>query len=601
MSLNSDGREEILLPGDPLEYPYDNAGSVYPHSYTDLFNREPHRLLKSLVHYGSITLQRQPTLPEGVEVIYPTLIRFSDDALTPEEFPTLFRIFPPEPNKLRTILPSQILDGSQEELMNMLPDLHVHNQVVIPHHVGQNCWIIFLTLIPQHTIDLYTIGDVTHGQMDPLVNKIIPAFGEVLPDIRFTIRLRLQVPNSLKLDPVLLSFTLSHSLHRHDGYLDLTCDSILRQKCTLLAPLIRAHDRWFGQLQLQNATNASHPFIVYGANSNDKLAALNKAGWSVIDVRGDGNCGYYALIIGLENHGNFSYSIRNRNTSYQPMSTNSPWQKKILQLRRCMKQQSELLLRREYPPENRSQDFWQYTTVYGGTAEEFDNLSNAFASDDLDDVAYFDGSFGISLQDCSQEAGELREFYFMDPTWAPHVFSFVFNLRVIVYSRQSTCTKANKLGTTWSTTIFYFNNPVNERVMQYPFLHRITDTEFKQIATVELLFTFGVSKNQHKIPGHFQYLRRVLFANIPSTPAPPTKSLRQYLSQLVTKSKRKARKRVLTEQGSPDLELRKARLGDQPTASPDNEPSNQPKRQSSYFFRSSLSSFLVHNDSFQRS
>jgi hypothetical protein len=544
MTLNPDGLEILL--GDKFKYPYNNT-VPFSRSYEDKYNRNPRRLLKSAAHFGALLQERArsqvPTemqeIPPEMQEIFATFVQFSDDSLTPEQLPSLIRYFRPDSIKSRTILPPQILDGNNEEITkNMARDLRLHHQVIVIHHVGQNCWIIFLILTSQHTVDIYTIGDVEQNRMHQLSKKIILTCEEVLTDFRPSICLRLQIPKTYKVDPALLAFTLSYSIHRHEPYLDLTFDQILQQKCVVLRSLIASHDKWFGRFHLKDTTDSSHPFIVYGENEQDDLDELIVAGWSVIDVLGDGNCGYYAFIIGLENHGNYSYSVRNRNPTYQPMSANLAWQDKILQLRRRMQQQSRLLLRTEYPVHGRNQRFWEYTWVFCGSEEDFDSLTEAFASDDIEDQDYFDGSYGIpQTEDESDEAKNLREFYHMDPTWAPHVFSFMFNMRVIVYTRQSSCNKNNRVTRMWSTTIFDYNSPVEERVVQHPHLHRITDSEFRRIPTVELLFICGVGKDHEQLIGHCQYLRRVVFADVPTFPDPSSRSLRQYLKP--TKKKKK--------------------------------------------------------------
>jgi len=545
MTLNPDGLEILL--GDKFKYPYNNT-VPFSCSYEDKYNRNPRRLLKSAAHFGALLQERArsqvPTemqeIPPEMQEIFATFVQFSDDSLTPEQLPSLIRYFRPDSIKSRTILPPQILDGNNEEITkNMARDLRLHHQVIVIHHVDQNCWIIFLILTSQHTVDIYTIGDVKQNRMHQLLQKIILTCEEVLTDFRPSICLRLQIPKTYKVDPALLAFTLSYSIHRHEPYLDLTFDQILQQKCVVLRSLIASHDKWFGRFHLKDTTDSSHPFIVYGENEQDDLDELIAAGWSVIDVLGDGNCGYYAFIIGLENHGNYSYSVRNRNPTYQPMSANLAWQDKILQLRRRMQQQSRLLLRTEYPVHGRNQRFWEYTWVFCGSEEDFDRLTEAFASDDIEDQDYFNGSYGIpQTEDESDEAKNLREFYHMDPTWAPHVFSFMFNMRVIVYTRQSSCNKNNRVTRMWSTTIFDYNSPVEERVVQHPHLHRITDSEFRRIPTVELLFICGVGKDHEQLIGHCQYLRRVVFADVPTFPDPSSKSLRQYLKP--TKRKKKS-------------------------------------------------------------
>ena len=86
-----------------------------------------------------------------------------------------------------------------------------------------------------------------------------------------------------------------------------------------------------------------HPFITNEFAETDNLYELENMGWKCIDVSGDGNCGYYCLILGLESNGNFNYSPRTPcNDSI--MQNNTPWQDKIFSLHKSLQHRSEELL-----------------------------------------------------------------------------------------------------------------------------------------------------------------------------------------------------------------------------------------------------------------
>jgi len=69
-----------------------------------------------------------------------------------------------------------------------------------------------------------------------------------------------------------------------------------------------------------------HPFVVSVSDDTEEFKEdLDKNGWIVLDVDGNGNCGFYCFILGLENHNNYSYSV---NKKTLPMTKNKPWQKK---------------------------------------------------------------------------------------------------------------------------------------------------------------------------------------------------------------------------------------------------------------------------------
>lgn len=55
-----------------------------------------------------------------------------------------------------------------------------------------------------------------------------------------------------------------------------------------------SHDEYFGSFTFDAVTASTHPFVT---KELENVPELIENGWAVIDVEGDGNCGYYALVL----------------------------------------------------------------------------------------------------------------------------------------------------------------------------------------------------------------------------------------------------------------------------------------------------------------
>ena len=257
------------------------------------------------------------------------------------------------------------------------------------------------------------------------------------------------------MNKTILTFILLKEIHHHGKYLDLTFDKVTRHKLSILSDFIECHDEWLGKIPNPFITTKPFPFVKIPPKKTsknmvtDKFADLTKLGWTVVDVVSDGNCGFYCLILGLENIGRTEYSIRQPSTFEMAMYRNVPWQFNVMRLRQQLQQESRSLLRNLYPPESRQADWFTYTSATND--DEYDELTNFYYDRELKQQTYFDGTL------CNKENYK----YHMTPYWGAHVFACLFRIHVVVYTRTSQW-DGQKVNYTWSTVTTSPFLPMNQ-------------------------------------------------------------------------------------------------------------------------------------------
>lgn len=465
---------------DCLEYPYEPTNEQLE-DYLDPYERKPEWILASLAQFGNRIRIPQSTVPPRLRALCPIITSFCKDTMDPIHLYQLFDFFRPLHVKGRSlIVHTELLSMDPSELSGTLSLYETFEQIVIMHHLDQDRWALFLVQVQSRTYEGFMIGDFPVDEMARLQNKLGGAFGDAL-GAKFMYRQRVRIPQTFQVNAVLMAFLLAHDLHTHERYLDLTPATIAARKCIIMQPFIQLHDRWLGKLDLSVINKTTHYFISK-KRKTDKLEDLETMGWTIIDVLGDGNCGFYSLILGLENNEDFSFS-----PSDDP--SREMWQSKVVEFRQRLRLQSQLLLQTDYARGNRNQAFWQFSDVWGASDDNIDALSNSLVDDKLDDHGYFNNAFRLNVD------------HHLDVNWVPHVFSFTFGMRVVVYNRER-----QKDGTfIWMTLDFDYTRSPDDRVVFFQSLQRMTDEEFKSKPTVELLFLSGVRVSQHVI-----FLRRTI-------------------------------------------------------------------------------------------
>ena len=256
--------------------------------------------------------------------------------------------------------------------------------------MSQNKWSIFLVSLGTGSIEGYLVGDYEALEIQPAVLSLTRVFEKVFPNGTFKFRQKLQIPGSFGADPILMSFLVAINLHKHGEYLDLNGEKILRYKVALLQELQTFHDNWLGQFHLEKITKTSHPFVTTEYSGRDNLQKLENMGWTCIDVSGDGNCGYYCLILGFKNNENLKFSAKKPYNNASNMQDHKPWQGKLYSLRKRLQNRSKELLERRFLS-GEEPEWWWMIDAHTDNAREA--LSAGFVCPTLQRWEYFTGDF----------------------------------------------------------------------------------------------------------------------------------------------------------------------------------------------------------------
>ena len=230
--------------------------------------------------------------------------------------------------------------------------------------------------------------------VDRICNTIMGWYMALQQSNSITIRQRLQTSPSFPHNPTVFAFILATTLHAHANYLDLNSDTLVIQQI---------------------------PFLTKINPKEDNPEEVQALGWSIIDVNGDGNCGYYSIILGLENLGITTYSPNVHSTYHQSMDRSMPWQFSIMNLRRQMKTTSLSLVESIFSDANAHLP-WRDKIC--PLLSDVPHLSDEFLCDNLTQSWYFDWSLS-NKQDLNQ--------YQLSAFWGYIVAASLLRKRFIVY------------------------------------------------------------------------------------------------------------------------------------------------------------------------
>ena len=485
-----------------LTLPYSNDRSL-PTTFPDVHNRDIYSLVSSISRYGYRLQSKQAVIPEpDLDKIIPTITRFCDNTTTQDDYRILIDTYPPSPMKSRIVFHSTILRNNASELFGTLSDIRTYEQVLFVHGDDTSAFTIFLLFPAQAKLELYFIGDTDMIQVEDLVRRINGCFSLLMPNSSLNTRCRLQIPLTFDVDRGVMAYILVLCLHGRYNYLELNAKTIAIQKLQVLMEFIEHHDNWFGRVNVADMTKLSHPFFKGVNPATDNPEEVNALGWTIVDVQGDGNCGFYSLILGLENNNIFDFSFIQPINRFIPMRRNKPWQYNVMKLRHRLQKKSQNLVRAFFGDEYREYP-WNLTAGIG-TKEDIPALSDEFYTSELTQDQYFDGTLVNNI--------DFHDFQ-MSAFWAPMVFSCLFQIRVIVYMRFSKWNGV-KASTDWSTGTMDHSADIARRIILVDGLHKISDAEFKRMPTVEILYSTGETDCGVKVDNHFRFLRRVLCDDI---------------------------------------------------------------------------------------
>lgn len=520
--MSSSSNWVVVSDKECLRYPYRPIDLEL--SLSDCYNRQKSWLLASYLRHA-IRLRDANITPNIEPRLLPTLINMCNDRLQPENFQWLHNL-KESPTTIRNgsiFLNLDWISFSDSFLLDSIPDFTNLKQVIVPHYSPHSRrWSVFRVSLRNKIVDGYFLDIFDPTDVEPVTERLKSILELKCPQKRFQFRRRVQIPLSFALDPGTTTFVLASFLHRQGKYLDITWDTVISYKLSYFHSFKRAHDGWLGRFTLSNVTQASHPFVNLAYEGTDDLTDIVDKGFALVDVDGDGNCGFYCLILGLENNDNRSYSPHRIDEAETSMSSSTPWQDSILRLRQSLQEHGLRLLREQYTSYSEHFDFLYLCGV--GQEHDIDGLRQNFICPDLPTHRYFEDSFRTQFSD-----------YHMNPNWGAAVFASLLQMRVIVYTRFTRLDRADPSEPipgkyNWNTTLFKYNAPLGRpdhlQWVEYPYIHRIPDEEYKELPTIEFVLISGFTDSCDK---HFIFLRRVICSDVERPTISDDQSLRSIL------------------------------------------------------------------------
>jgi hypothetical protein len=452
---------------DSLDYPYKPQSEIAPPS-SDVFNRDRFRLVASLIKFGEIKLNDDhlETISNSERNTINAFLRICNDRMRNQDL-DFFKAMA-QGSKNSIVFPPKAHEEDRPV------DWKVLQQAVFLNSMNQDTTSVYLVSLSTGMVDVYSVGECDIPELQTFAIELINFFGKKRPDLKLSFRYRLQVPSTLWPDPLLMVYVLALQLHRQTKYLNLDAKTIMHYKLQGVSKFQQSHDDWLGKFHLTRTMLDKYQFIVQGYENRDNVQNLHAMGWKVIDVSGDGNCGYYVWLLCLENVGIIIY---------QPLDDDD-YKNKVMLLRRNMRTQSRKLVQKY--KKNPMPKLWMYANL--DKPKEVMKLNTSLFTENMTKIDMF--------------IGELKQDFQMDATWGSHVFASMFGLRVIMYIKH-----VEEEGIIWTTHIWDsqgdFASDDHIIYENKDGIDRLTDAEFMEKPTVEILFLTGVADK------HFLFLCRV--------------------------------------------------------------------------------------------
>ena len=484
---------------DSIHYPYIISERL-PKKYADLHRRDIYSLLASLRCFGYRIMTNQNStvsISDEIRTFIPTVTRFCENTSQQHDLPTLFENIPPYVTKSRVIFLSTVLQNNAMELIMRTHDLSSYEHIIFVHPDDNDSFTIYYFVPSQRSLDLYIIGHNNMESITRICNTIASCFYLLTAASQLSIRQRLQVPTTFPHNNTVFTFILAMTLHSHANYLDLNSDTLAIQQLLLLPDMLQIHDASFGRLDSHSINRRSYPFFTKINPKEDDPDEVNSLGWSIVDVLGDGNCGYYSIILGLENHGISTYSPILRSIYQQPMNRSISWQDCIMNLRQDMFTKSASLVETIFSEANDHLS-WRYEIC--PLSEDIDDLCDEFISPELEQEEYFDNSLATDTA---------RAKYMMTPLWGYIVAACLLNIRFVVYIRYESWV-GTQVTYKWQTIRIDPSCDLMNLFQAFHHLDKISDQQFHDMPTIEIMLTSGTKRDGTNADRHYRFLQRVL-------------------------------------------------------------------------------------------
>jgi hypothetical protein len=511
--MNTDEFWTILNRKKSLAYPYSPQRSIFPES-NDPFKRVIRRLLNSFKLLGK-KLVEDPELATDERTKLSSMIRILEGGLEFRDFKDLIFRF-----GLRSTKTSKVIICQRDCPEDDDFDWRLLRQVVILQRISSTKAAVYFITTNTGVVDVYAIGPTENVELQQFGLQILSLCEKVLPNVKISFAYHFQIPRSFENDVLMMALILTLQLHHHGKYLHLTRSILYIYKLKAFEEFNETHDKWLRSMRSAN----EYPFVVekLETDETDDDGKLCAKGWRLIDVPGDGNCGYFCCILGLENYNKKLYNPRLVDETGQPIDPDTSksldiersWQTQVLRIRRDLRDHSVYLTTKKYK-RGQEPDWWCFI----GPLTQQDKTTNhaSFYTAGKNEKFYFKGKLDAKHQ--------------MMSTWGPFVFSCLFKMRVIVINRFINQNREGAIIDDWYTWIFARGG--NVAPIQQFGIYRMPDDEFRKHPTIELFYTGG---QENLIDNHFQFLSRVYCDNV--TPFPTELNDETLLSYL--KQRRKA-------------------------------------------------------------
>ena len=552
----------------PFQYPYETPAIDIEPKFKDPYCRKPSRLIASISQFCKLIQDEEIHIVNDQDVdirIFQPLgvtARLYANELSERDFNAFGEVLLRYSTKKSVAINAKVLPQDRnEELHPALANLSQYEEIIFYRSYSEKKWAILRVSISKEkrknkftdiVVDGYFLGNVTMSEVEPVtfhLHNILSAsfpYGSTVPLVQW--RRRVHVPLDFAEDNVFLAYLIVHYLQRNGNYLDISSETILLHKFDFSSTktLLHYHDAWLGQLQLHKIDSSSYPFVTESYKGEEDLSIVEELGWHVVDVEGDGNCGYYSLLLGLVNIGIMDYYIDTSDKPPVKMTRQNPWRDKVIQLRKDLREHSEEMLENIYTKETRQFPdlMWTLAGILSESDLEGDDeeigLSKAIAVEEpekeVDKVVpkkkkkekpslYFRHDFKTKFV-----------MYHMNPYWVPHVLASKYKIRVVVYLMLTSHSEP----VTWSSVSFEYKNETHNST-DSPHMEviwnsdaetstdlsskRLSDVEFKRVPTIEILYLHSHGQQS----GHFQYLQRIICSGVGNKHDPSLTTLREEL------------------------------------------------------------------------
>ena len=241
----------------------------------------------------------------------------------------------------------------------------------------------------------------------------------------------------------------------------------------------------------------------------DHDGKLTELGWTVIDVPGDGNCGYFCFVLGLESLNMKQYNPAH-DGSLQRIDGVTPqtfrkkaWDRQTIRLRKDLFDHARHLRTNVYKNGQEPEWWWNVSPL---EEKEIEDSFTSFYTEGATERFYFKG-----------KNRKLASQHHMMAFWGPFVLASLHNIRVIIVMRQKYEDNLGNEKDDWDTWIY--SNGDNIPPTQQPGIYRMPDDEFTRIPSIEIFYTGGTG-----LDNHFQYLTRTSYDDETTPTCPPTRN-----------------------------------------------------------------------------